>query len=239
MGNENEVTPGMSVQLVTPSEVLMKNDPGPFNQKIAEKVQRETQLVSGLMFVDKIEKEKIVKDQTPIYEKAIKQMELLKAKILIQGKKAVGVLKNDELFVAAKSALSDIGFEVKYSLQFVRLDMDERNSNSIVYTRKLEKLRSDSSYRDSWESDEIQLDFTDAMKTLQAKFWEQYDLADNAKDAIIKAETALRDRANRMSDAQGLVALQNMSAEDLEQVAAMHAARENVSVPKLLAGKKA
>lgn len=230
---------GMAVQLVAPSEVLMKNDPGPYNQKVAEKVQRETQLVSGLMFVDKVEKEKIVKDQTPIYEKAMKQLELIKAKITVQGKKAVSALKNDELFIAAKSALSDIGFEVKYSLQFCHVDMEERNSNRIVYKRKLEKISGESSYRDTWKSDEIELDFTDAMKTLQTKFWEQYDIAETAKDKIIKAETALRDRANRMADAQGLVALKNMSQEDLALVKEIHVKREETDVTKLLAGKSA
>jgi hypothetical protein len=231
--------PSTAVQVIMPAAVTVNNDPGPYNQELQKKVQREQQLVSGAMFIDKVAKEKVKKEQTPIYEKACKQMELLQKKLTAKAKKMVSALKNDQSFQAVKDALSEIGIEVKCSLEFVSVDMQERTSNAVLYKRVVEKISDAERYSDEWKSEDIELDFTDEMKELQTKFWEQYDIASEAKAKIVAAEAMLKDRANRMADIQGLVALKNMSDDDKALAAEIQSHCEDKDITKLLSsGKK-
>jgi len=232
------VETAVAVRLVPSSAgISLTTDPGPYNKELSEKVQRETQLVSGMMFIDKIEKEKVKKEQTPVYEKATKQMELLLKKINSKAVKLVNDMKDDEIFTSVKIAMSALGIEVRCGVNFCKVDMDERNSNTIVYTRSVTR-RGQDRYDYTWSTDERELGFNEELKELQAKYWEQYDIAEEAKDKIIAAETALRDRANRMADAQGLVALNNMTDADRALALRMHQQRDVKDITKLLGTAK-
>lgn len=226
------------MQLVIPGAVNMTTDIGPYSQAEAERLRKEERQIDGVMFIDKLEQDKIIKEEVPKYEKAKKQYEALSAKLNARAKKLVMAMKKSDKTADVKDTLSDdFGMAVNFTAEFVGIDLEVEDNNTITY-KWLQREVGDT--YGGIEGDERTLDLPEDMKPMLAKYWEARKEAKRANDAVVEAQDKLFNRANRAADARGAHAIINMTEAEREEVKRLREAVKNgVTVEKLLtAGKK-
>lgn len=230
------MTDNNKAEVVLPQNVTLTQDLGPYMQGQQEKERKLERQVKGVMFLDKLEQDRILKDETPKYEKAIKQAEVISKKVVAAAKRAVADLKKDDRAVELKAAMKEFGIAVTVTPEFKSVDLEVEGVNSINYSWL---IRETGERYGGMESDSLELEIPEKMAELLKKYWDARKEAKRAKDAIIAAQEKLNDRANRMADAEGALAIRGMGEDEREEMKSVYEDVKNgIDAGKLIGSGK-
>jgi len=181
------------------------------NKQQYEAEQREGRQLKAVMLLHAEHQKKVIEDERPKLEKAEIARRKTRERLEKMGKAAVRKLKVSEEFADLRKALQALNMgSISYGISYKELDLD---SKEIEFERELK-------HTDSYRSitGEDTMPFTEKMVEELKKYDEAKEEYDRSHNAIVEAETARRDYANRLAEAQGLLALKNMDEDEQQQV---------------------
>lgn len=209
-------------------------EPSQYQQDTDKRDYRDKQTVDAVMYLNKLEQDKIILENRPRREKLEKDLASVFKKLERKAAKLLAGLKVDEEAKELKKALEawDI-LGVKFDISQQQLNIDER---VVEITKKITCKHE--SY-DGLSSEAIDVPFTDEM----VKLADQYDkLVDDIRvvtKTLADAEAKLMNRALLRADAHGALAIKRMSTSDIEDVKSVYEkVSSGVTVEKLLGAKK-
>jgi hypothetical protein len=219
------------VEVKFPAALALTSDPGPVAAARAERAEELTNMAAGVMYLDTRNNREIIKRETRLYEKTSAALERAKERLHAIAKRAVSELKSEGDTAAVVKALRELGFNVRFRPEFKSLDLATEDQASVRYAWVQEDVGG-TGWRGTSEGRTLELNMpTDSADAL-AEYWKQYKEERRCREAIILAEERLRDRSNRLADAQGVIALQSMAPEKLAKVKKAYSA---IDSDKLLA----
>jgi hypothetical protein len=207
--------------LIVPSKVILQHE-DPASQEAYNAEQKQLRQARAVMLLDKVEQENIIKDAKPRLEDATAEVARLNEKINKAGAKAVSKLKLSEEFADVKKALRAIKINsLECSIAFGGVEYTGKGR--ILFSRTVgRKARRDYGSTAVMVGDDS-MPLTEELQGLVAQLKEAEELRTQLLEAIMDAQTKLRDRANRMSDVEGAIALKNLDEAEAEEVKSVYA----------------
>jgi hypothetical protein len=225
-------------QEVSPTDVVvLKHGVEDSVQADMKKEQAELKKVRGVMFLDKLNCEKILAEEKPKLAKAEADRKKYMAMLNKEGQAAINKLKFTADVKALRDLLGKFGVKfVKHSIEFVGVDAKKQ---VVHYQHKVRQKNPKDRYGDRTLEGAKELPFAAAMKDTAAKLKAAEDEVKRSQQAMTDAQAKLRDRANRMADVEGAMALRAMGAEEQAEVKKLYGDLQGgLSVKQLMAGTK-
>jgi len=229
---KTETTTG---QALVPSEILIRHGNDPVTEESIAVEQKQLRTAKAVMFMDKVEQERIIEEAQPRLETAAKVIAAARIKLDKMAKTVVSKLKSSDEFADVRVALRAIKIlGIKCGIEYKGMDMDAKK---ICFVRGIGDYNQYSSEWDMQGEDSVK--FTQEMlaefKIMNAAEKEKK----SCEKAILEAQSTLRNRANRMSDVEGAIAIKSMGKAEQEDAKEVYShLKGGLSVGKLLGSGK-
>ena len=223
-----------TVSLVVPSEVVLRHKESEYVEAQSKIETEQLRKAKAVLFLDKVQHEKTIKELEPRREEVTRAMAKADADLQHLGAQAVGDLKPGVEFADVKKALRALKiYAFACHIEFVGTNIE---NNEIEFRRSINDGEK-SSYRVIDGCDTLK--FTPEMKERKAE-WKALKLElQDIERKLMEARTALRDRANRMADVEGAIALKNLNDEERVEVKELYTQlATGLNAHKLLGDKK-
>jgi hypothetical protein len=218
-----------------PNEIILRQGPDKETAELQKQDRSRAELARAVVFIDKTEGEKFLLEARPQHDKLTAKLAKQLEKLQQMGRRVVAT-HSPAAAEEVKAALKNIGFiGPKVETDFNCLDPENQE---IRVEYKVSIKESTSNYRNSLETAST-LTYTDDMIEFQQTMNTLRDEIAALEAKIIEAEYRIRDRANRLADAEGMLAIKHMSDDDKQTVKTLYEQmRSGVSTAKLLNGLK-
>lgn len=202
-----------TLTLALPERLVLEHQDPTAAQAYAQD-QAALKKLRGVMVLDKLNQEAIIKRVQPELELVKETIDELSEQLVKLGKREVGDLNLSTEFAAVKKAMRDLKINsLTFSIDFCGLDLVKKGK--IRFRRTIGEKSSP--YSRSMSGDDA-MPFTPEMSALLTQLNEAQAKQKVLLEQITDAQSKLRDRANRMSDAEGAFALRTMSSDELAEV---------------------
>jgi hypothetical protein len=221
--------------LVVPSEITLRHRSDDWTEGQVRAETEQLRKAKAVLFLDKVQHEKTIKELEPKLEDL--QLELANVVKAIDKAAAseIGDLKPSEEFADVKKALKALKINnIACTIELVSVSIENAE---IVFKRSIgDKERSYNRYVLDGEDT---MKFTVEMKELKGQWKDVTEQIREVERKLLAARTALRDRANRMSDVEGAIALKNLNEDERVEVKELYTQlATGLNAHKLLDGKK-
>lgn len=225
-----------TMNLVVPAEVVLRHRESEWNEEQVKVTSEQMRKARAVLFLDKVQHEKTLKELEPLRVQAEQNIARLQSELNQAGASLVGDLKPSEEFAEVKKALRALRiYDTVFQIRLVEVEIE---NGTVQFTRSL-GLK-ESSYRSDMISGSDRLKFTPEMKKLRTEWQDEVAKLKSIEQQLVEARTALRDRANRMSDVEGAIALKSLNAEEQVEVKELYTQlATGLNAQKLLGEKKA
>jgi len=224
------------MQLVVPSEVVLRHRDSEWAEGQAKVETEQLRKAKAVLFLDKVQHEQTLKELEPKLEEVQLEFANMAKKIEKAGAREVGDLKPGEEFAEVKKALRALKInDFACRIELVKVDIE---NSEIVFKRSIGDKES-KTYWNRVIDGEDTLKFTAEMKELKVQWKALFDQIRDIEQKLLAARSALRDRANRMSDVEGAIALKNLTTEEQVEVKELYSQlATGLNAHKLLGEKK-
>lgn len=205
------------VELVLPSKVVLAHEGSEFTEAEQQRQVEQLKKAKAVLFLDKVAQEKLIKELEPKIKDAKEDVAELKRKLELMGQEVVDEIDAKAEFAEVKKALRALKItkcSYKVELESVNIDSSRIHFKRIVTGREDDR---GGYYQDSLTGKDT-LPFCEAMKGARKEYMVRKDELEVMEKQYMDAQDALRNRANRMADVEGAMALKGLNDADKADV---------------------
>jgi len=221
--------------LVVPSEITLRHRSDDWTEGQVRAETEQLRKAKAVLFLDKVQHEKTIKELEPKLEDLKLELAKVEKAINKAAELEIGDMKLNEEFADVKKALRVLKInKFVCAIELVSVNTEDAE---IVFRRSVGDK--ESTYRYNVLSGEDTMKFTFEMKELKGQWKELTNKIQEIERTLLEARTALRDRANRMSDVEGAIALKNLNEDERVEVKELYQQlATGLNAQKLLNEKK-
>jgi hypothetical protein len=204
------------IELVLPSKMVLAHEGSEFVEAEQKAQSEQLKKAKAVLFLDKVAQEKLIKELEPKIKDAKEDVTEAKKVIEVLGQEVVDAIDVKSEFDAVKKALRALKItkcSFKVELEHVNID-----TSRIHFKRVIVGKEGSSSYSTDELVGEDVLPFTADMKEARKAFLVRQAELDAMEKQYMDAQDALRNRANRMADVEGAMALKGLNEDDRADV---------------------